>query len=161
MKCGKMLPLLLGVLSLGACDSPISPTSKSHITADENLKAQILYEGDTVAYNTFYNKYAGEGSADICLAYALVMANKYHYAPACYHVYEILTGLYGDLPDLPDDPDVAEMKAAIAEIDSAIALVTAEDPTLDSAINNIDKGLEYLDPETRRMALSYYGRSLF
>lgn len=161
MKTGKILPLLLGVLLLGACDSPVTPLSKSHSTAVEELKVRILYEGDTAAYNTFYDKYAGDGAADLCLAYALVMANKYHYAPACYHVYEILTGLYGNLPELPDDPDIAEMKAAIAEIDSAIALVMADDPTLDSAVSNIDKGLEYLDPETRRMALSYYGRSLF
>lgn len=161
MKMRKVLPWLLGVLLLGACDGPVSLMPKSHNTADEELKAQILYEGDTVAYNTFYDKYASEGSADLCLAYALVMANKYHYAPACYHVYEILTGLYDNLPELPDDQDIAEMKAAIAEIDSAIALVTAEDPALDSAINNIDRGLEYLDPETRRLALLYYGRSLF
>lgn len=158
---GKVLPWLLGVLLLGACDSPVSLTPKSRSVADEELKAQILYEGDTVAYNAFYDKYAGEGTADLCLAYALVMANKYHYAPACYHVYEILTGLYDNLPELPDDQDIAEMKAVIAEIDSAIALVTAEDATLDSAINNIDRGLDYLDPETRRLALSYYGRSLF
>ena len=49
----------------------------------------------------------------------------------------------------------------MADIDSAIAVVTALDPTLDSAINTINRGLDYLDPETRRLALSYYGRSLY
>lgn len=161
MRIEKILSLLLGVLLMCACDGSGCLSPKSHNTADEELIAKILYEGDTVAYNTFYDRYSDNGAADRCLAYALVMANKYHYQPACYHVYEILTGLYGNLPALSDDPDVVEFKAAVADIDSAIAVVTANDPALDSVINNIDRGLNYLDPETRRMALSYYGRSLF
>ena len=161
MKIEKTLPLLLGVLLLGACDGHVGLSPKSHGATDEELIAKILYEGDTVAYNTFYDRYANDGATDLCLAYALVMANKFHYAPACYHVYEILTGLYDNLPALQDDSDIAEFKAAVADIDSAIAVVAALDPTLDSAIGSIDRGLDYLDPETRRMALSYYGRSLF
>ena len=161
MRIGYVLALLLGVLALGSCDEPICLLPKSYNTAEEELKAKILYEGDTIAYNTFYDMYAADGATDLCLAYALVMANKYHYAPACYHVYEILTGLYGDPPVSSDDPDIAEFKAAVADIDSAISLVTALDPALDSAIRDIDRGLDCLDPETRRLALSYYGRSLF
>lgn len=157
----KIVLFLLGILLLGACDNPISHSPKSSSIADEELKTKILYEGDTVAYNTFYNKYAGNGAADLCLTYALVMANKYHYPLACYHVYEILTGLYSSFPTQSDDPDVAEFKAAVADIDSAIAVLTALDPSLDSAIGTIDRGLDYLDPETRQMAMSYYGRSLF
>ena len=157
-----ILVLLLVVLSLGACDTPVSVLPPRHSTTEEELIAKILYEGDTVAYNTFYKKYVDAGSAEMCLAYAIVMANKYQYTPACYHVYEILTGLYDeDTSGRPDDPDIAELKATIADVDSAIAVVTAIDPALGSAISNIDRGLDNLDPETRRMALSYYGRSLF
>ena len=161
MRTGKKLVVLLGVFWVCSCDSPVCFSPKSHSTTDEELISKILYEGDTVAYNTFYGKYADAGSADFCLAYAIVMANKYQYAPACYHVYKILTGLYRSSPVLSDDPDIADLKAAIADIDSAIAVVTAMDPSLDSVINSIDRGLDYLDPETRRLALSYYGRLLF
>lgn len=161
MKKVTLFSLLLGVLVLGACDGRVNLSPKGRSMTDEDLIAKILYEGDTAAYNTFYNKYADNGTADFCLAYSLVMANKYHYPLASYHVYEILTGLYNHLPTISDDPDVALFEAAMADIDSAIAVVTALDPTLDSAINTINRGLDYLDPETRRLALSYYGRSLY
>lgn len=161
MKKREGLFLLLVMSLLYSCDRPVCLSPNSHSSADEELIAKILYEGDTVAYNKFYDRYADDGAADRCLAYAIVMANKYHYVPACYHVYEILTGLYGSIPDVSDDPEIVELKKAIADIDSAIAVVTAIDPALDSAISDIDRGLDYLDPETRRMALSYYGRSLF
>lgn len=161
MEIKRIVIFLLGILLLEACDNPVNLSPKGLGPTDEELKTKILYEGDTLAYNTFYNKYADGGVADLCLAYALVMANKYHYPPACYHVYEILTGLYSSFPTQSDDPDVAEFKAAVADIDSAIAVLTALDPALDSAIGTIDRGLDYLDPETRQMAMSYYGRSLF
>lgn len=161
MRTLRLLIVMMIVLLLNACDGPFCLSPKSRSTADEELIAKILYEGDTAAYNAFYDQCADAGTADVCLAYSIVMANKYHYAPACYHVYEILAGLYRVAPTLPDDPDIAELQAAIADVDSAIAVVTAMDPALDSAINNIDRGLDYLDAETRRMALSYYGRSLF
>ena len=74
-----LFSLLLGVLVLGACDGRVNLSPKGRSMTDEDLIAKILYEGDTAAYNTFYNKYADNGTAEFCLAYSLVMANKYHY----------------------------------------------------------------------------------
>ena len=162
MKTVRLSVVLIGLLLSQACDSPVSFSPNSQSTADSDLIVKILYDGDTAAYNALYDKYADDGAADRCLAYAIVMANKYNYAPASYHVYEILTGLYASPPpSSSDDPDMAELKSAARDIDSAIAVVRVMDPVLDSALCTIDRGLDYLDPETRHMALSYYGRSLF
>ena len=159
-RVGALLGVLVCLL-LMSCDNLVNYSPNNHDGQDEELISKILYEGDTTAYQQLYDYWEDNGAAEHCLAYALVMANKFHYAPAAYHVYEILTGLYSSVPITSDDPDVADFKAALADIDSAIAVVAALDPSLDSAISNYDRGLDCLDPETRKLALSYYGRSLF
>lgn len=155
--------LLLGSWWLLSCDSPLFTSPDKLVKDDDEQISKILYDGDTVAYNKLYAHWLQVGMPDRCLAYSLVMANKYHYAPAAYHVYEILTSLYSGAqsPTEHPDPEVEELRKAIADVDSAIAVVTAIDPSLGEAMGSIDEGLDNLDPETRRMALTYYGRSLF
>lgn len=160
MKLVLYLSALVGVLTLAACDHSPSFSPQRPAIDEESLITQILYEGDTVAYNQFYQYYLDKGSADRCLPYALVMANKYHYPLACYHVYEILKGLYAKPLPVSDYPELAEWKSAVADIDSALAVARAADPSIDMALGSMDRGLDYLDPETRSLALSYYGRSL-
>ena len=160
MKITKLFSALIGILLFASCDNTAAFSPLRPAIDEETLIAQILYDGDTVAYNTFYQHYSAQDAADRCLPYALVMANKYHYSLACYHVYEILKGLYSKPPDLSDDPEMAEWKSAVSDIDSAIAAARAADPSIDMALGSIDRGLDYLDPETRSLALSYYGRSL-
>ena len=163
MRVTGLITLLLGSWWLLSCDSPLFTSPDTLVKDDEEQISKILYDGDTVAYNQLYAHWIEVGVPDRCLAYSLVMANKYHYAPAAYHVYEILTSLYSSAqsPTEHPDPEVEELRKAIADVDSAIAVVTAIDPSLGEAMGSIDEGLDNLDPETRRMALTYYGRSLF
>lgn len=160
MKLVVCLSALVGVLVLASCDHSASFTPLRPAIDEEALITKILYEGDTVAYIQFYQHYLDEGSVDRCLPYALVMANKYHYPLACYHVYEILKGLYAKPLPVSDDPELVEWKSAVSDIDSALAVARAADPSIDMALGSMDRGLDYLDPETRSLALSYYGRSL-
>ena len=163
MRVTSLLALLLGSWWLLSCDSPLFTSPDTLVKDDEEQIAKILYDGDTAAYNQFYDHWIEVGMPDRCLAYSIVMANKYHYAPAAYHVYEIFTSLYSISPSPTEhsDPEVEELRQAIADVDSAIAVVTSIDPSLGEAISSIDEGLDNLDPETRRMALTYFGRSLF
>ena len=163
MRVTGLITLLLGSWWLLSCDSPLFSSPDTLVKDDEEQIAKILYDGDTAAYNQLYAHWLQVGVPDRCLAYSLVMANKYNYAPAAYHVYEILTSLYSSAqsPTEHPDPEVEELRKAIADVDSAIAVVTAIDPSLGEAMGSIDEGLDNLDPETRRMALTYYGRSLF
>ena len=162
MRATSLIVLLIGSWWLLSCDTPLFSSPDSLVKDDESQITKILYDGDTTAYNHFYSYWLQAGMPDRCLAYSLVMANKYHYAPAAYHVYEILASLYSisQFPTGHDDPDVEELRRAMADVDSAIAVVIAIDPSLGEAINSLDEGLDNLDPETRRMALTYYGRSL-
>lgn len=156
-----LLCLIAAMMLTASCDYSPKHWSFERNTPEEELTEKILYEGDTAAYHKFYSMNAEAGMPERNLAYAIVMANKYHYAPACLNVYEILSSLYAAVPPKSDDPEIEKIRAAIADVDSAIAVITQMDPALDSAINTINRGLDALDPETRHMALTYYGKSLF
>lgn len=163
MRVTSLIALLLGAWWLLSCDSPLFTSPDKLVKDDKEQISKILYDGDTAAYNQLYTHWLEVGMPDRCLAYSIVMANKYHYALAAYHVYEILASLYAisQSPTEHPDPEIVELRKAIADVDSAIAVVTAIDPSLGEAISSIDEGLDNLDPETRRMALTYYGMSLF
>ena len=53
----------------------------------------ILTTGDTDFYQAFYDRYSDDCALDEMLPYALIMANKYNYVSAYYHVFTILTHL--------------------------------------------------------------------
>lgn len=161
VKISALICALAAAMIMASCDydQHLSPFERN--TPEEELVEKILYEGDTAAYHKFYRKNVEAEMPERNLAYAIVMANKYHYAPACMNVYEILSKLYDSEPPKSDDPEIEKIQEAIADVDSAIAVITQMDPALDSAINTINRGLDALDPETRRMALTYYGKSLF
>lgn len=55
----------------------------------------IVTTGDTDFYQSFYDRYSDDCALDEMLPYALIMANKYNYAPAYSHVFEIFTHLGG------------------------------------------------------------------
>ena len=53
MEIKRIVIFLLGILLLEACDNPVNLSPKGLGPTDEELKTKILYEGDTLAYNTF------------------------------------------------------------------------------------------------------------
>ena len=60
----------------------------------KELKELVLSKGDTVAYDELSIAYLNEEFGEEYLLYSLVMANKYHYPHAYYHVFACLISVY-------------------------------------------------------------------
>jgi hypothetical protein len=64
----------------------------------EDLKERIRKKGDTLAYNYLQTEMLDiQNGNDTMYVYAKIMADKYHYLPACYDVYDCIKYEYDSL----------------------------------------------------------------
>ena len=103
MKNVTIFLISLLTLTLYACknnsgSSTDSQSIVSHISAVDSFKinkgdllVKAMNNGDTAAYNEVFCYYTDRNEYDHFFYYALMMANRYHYAEAYFHVYFILS----------------------------------------------------------------------
>lgn len=88
--------LLFVFFGCGMCPSGKTVSMNEQSRSDSELIRDILMKGDTSAYDDLSIAFLDYANEDQFLVYALIMANKYDYPQAYYHVYIHLWYLYGD-----------------------------------------------------------------
>ena len=81
------------------------------------LEKLIIEKGDTSAYKKLSEYYLTEHREKL-LSYSLIMANKYHYTPAYYDVYERIVGSHKCLDSL----DIRSKLIAMDYLHDAVGL---------------------------------------
>jgi len=104
----------------------IEVVSMNNTRPINELKKLVLSKGDTVAYNELETAFMNEKYSEEYLLYSIVMADKYNYHRAYFHVYNCLTSVF---------------EFNVGEIDEATKAL---------AIKYLKKGAELNDPESTK-----------
>lgn len=94
----KKISILLFILSscvdaVNQKDRIVTPSENYYTSEYLEISKKIISEGDTNLYQSFFDTYDDDLANDRLLPYSLIMANKFHYIPAFYHVFEILASV--------------------------------------------------------------------
>ncbi|NLK56548.1 MAG: hypothetical protein GX292_03235 [Bacteroidales bacterium] len=108
--------------------------------SDLDLEHSIINKGDTLAYGALYIRYSCyKYSCKDFLPYALIMANKYNYPPAYFHVFICLWQLYSGWDE-----------------EGNISLDKLDKTTRNMAIEYLKKGVEKGEKNCMRYLGNYY-----
>ncbi len=110
-----MKKLLILLFTLSSCidnvnkkDITITPSENCYTSEYLEISKKIISEGDTNLYQSFFDNYDDDLANDRLLPYSLIMANKFHYIPAFYHVFEILVSVNYETDISMLDPETKE-----------------------------------------------------